>query len=161
VAFFERIIRPFIRICDYIAQAAVVVMMLLVVGNILLRIVWKPILGTYDLAGFIGAIIVAFAIAYCSLQKGHIQVEFLMERFSGRVQGIIGSVTGILSLGIFSLATWQCIVLANDMRRTGEVSMSAHISFYPYIYGVAFGCALLCLVILIDLIKSVVKAVRG
>jgi hypothetical protein len=47
------------------------------------------------------------------------------------------------------------------MRRAGEVSMTALFPFYPYIYGIAFGCALLCLVILADLIQSAVKAVKG
>jgi len=47
------------------------------------------------------------------------------------------------------------------MRRVGEVSMSAHISFYPYIYGVAYGCGLVSLVIIIDIIKSLVKAIKG
>jgi len=161
MVFFERMVRSLSQICDWIAQAAVVAMLSLVVGNILLRIVWKPILGTYDIAGFIGAILIGFAIAYCALEKGHIQVELLVARLPGRAQGIIGSITGILSMGIFSLVTWQCIVLANDMRRVGEVSMSAHISFYPYIYGIAFGCGLLCMVILIDLIKSLVKVIKG
>jgi len=161
MVFFERVVHSLSRICDRIAQAAVVAMLLLVVGNILLRIVWKPILGTYDIAGFIGAIVIAFAIAYCALQRGHIQVELLVARFPVRVQGIIDSITGILSLGIFSLITWQCTVLANHIRRVGEVSMSAHISYYPYIYGVAFGCGLLCVVILVDLIKSLIKVMKG
>jgi TRAP-type C4-dicarboxylate transport system permease small subunit len=161
MAFFERAVHAVAKICDRIAQAAVVAMLLLVVGNILLRIVWKPILGTYDLAGFIGAILIAFAIGYCALQRGHIQVELLVARLPERVQGIIDSITGILSLGIFSLITWQCNLLANHIRRVGEVSMSAHISYYPYIYGVAFGCGLLCMVILVDLIKSLVKVMKG
>jgi hypothetical protein len=65
-----------------------------------------------------------------------------------------------MSLGTFSLVTWQCVVYAIDMKRTGELSMTALLPFYPYLYGIAFGCALLCLVILADLIKSVSKAVK-
>jgi len=136
-------------------------MMLLVVGDITLRVIWQPIPGTYDVVGFIGAVLVAFAIAYCAVRGGHISVELVVSRLPKRVQWIISSITGILGLGIFALATWQCLVLAKDMRRVGEVSMSAHIPFYPYIYGVAFGCALLCLVILVDLGKSLAKVAKG
>jgi TRAP-type C4-dicarboxylate transport system permease small subunit len=139
----------------------VVAMMLLAISNMVLRVAWKPIVGTYDLVGFIGAIIVAFAIAYCALQKGHIEVEILVSRFPKRVQKFIGSITGILSLGIFALITWQCLAFGNDMRRVGELSMTAHLPFYPYIYGIAFGCALLCLVILFDLIGSLAEGVKG
>jgi TRAP-type C4-dicarboxylate transport system permease small subunit len=161
VAFFDRAVRLLSKFCDQIAQAGVFVMFLIVVFNILLRKVWKPIYGTYDYVCFIAAIMVAFALANCALQKGHIQVEMLVSQFSQRAQGVIGSITDILSLGIFSLITWQCIVLANDMRLAGETSMTALLPFYPYIYAIAFGCGLLCLVILVDLIKSLIKAVKG
>lgn len=159
--FFDRVVSLLSKLCDQIAQIGVFVMFLLIIGNILGRKVWKPIYGTYDYVCFIAAIVVAFALAYCALQKGHIQVEVLVARFSERAQGIIGSITNILSLGIFSLITWQCVVLANDMRRAGELSMTALVPFYPYIYAIAFGCALLCLVILADLIKSLVKVMKG
>ena len=161
MAFLDQFVRLLSKHCDRIAQFGVVAMMLLAVGNILLRMVWKPIFGTYDIIEFIGAILVAFAIAYCAVQRGHIQVELVVARFPQQVQGIIGSITGFLSLGIFALITWQCLVLASDMRRVGEVSMSALLPFYPYIYGVGFGIALLCLVILVDLMQSLVKAAKG
>lgn len=161
MAFFDRVVRLLSKFCDQIAQAGVFAMFLLIVGNVLLRKVWKPIYGTYDYVCFIAAIMVAFALANCAVERGHIQVELLVAQFSQRAQGIIGSLTGILSLGIFSLITWQCIVLANDMRLAGELSMTSLVPFYPYIYAVAFGCGLLCLVILVDLIKSLVKAVKG
>ena len=159
--YFNRIVNFFTKFCDWIAQAAVVAMLLLLIGNILGRKVWKPIYGTFDFVSFINTILVAFAIPYCALKKGHTQVELVLERFSQRVQGIIDGITGILSLGIFSLITWQCVVFAIDMKRSGELAMTTLLPFYPYIYGIAFGCALLCLVILADLIKSAAKAVRG
>jgi TRAP-type C4-dicarboxylate transport system permease small subunit len=158
---FNRIVDFFAKSCDRIAQVGVFVMLLLLVVDVLGRKLWKPIYGTYDYVSFINAILVAFSIPYCALKRGHTHVEAVVERFSERVQGIVGGITGIFSLGIFLLVTWQCIVLANDMRRAGEVSMTALVPFYPYIYGIAFGCALLCLVILADLIQSAVKAVKG
>jgi hypothetical protein len=39
--------------------------------------------------------------------------------------------------------------------------MTSLFPFHPYIYAVAFGCGLLSLVILVDLIKSLVQAVKG
>ncbi len=161
MAFFERVVRLLSKFCDQIAQAGVFALFLLIFGNILLRKIWKPLFGAYDYVCFLTAIVVAFALAHCAVERGHTQVELLITRFSQRVQGIIGSITGILSLGLFSLATWRCIALANDMRRMGELSMTALLPFHPYIYAVAFGCALLSLVILVDLIKSLVQAVKG
>ena len=157
----DRIVRLVSRFCDQIAQVGVFAMFLLVVGNIVLRLVWRPIFGTYDYVCFIAAIVVSFALANCAVQRGHTQVELLVSHLPQRAQGIIDSITGILSLGIFSLVTWQCIVLANEMRRAGEVTMTSLLPFHPYIYAMSFGCGLLCLVILVDLIKSIGKAVKG
>jgi hypothetical protein len=56
--------------------------------------------------------------------------------------------------------TWQCVVYAIDMKRAGELSMTTLLPFYPYVYGIAFGCGLLCLVILTHLIESVAKTVK-
>jgi TRAP-type C4-dicarboxylate transport system permease small subunit len=161
MAFFEKAVRLLTTYCDRIAQMGVMAMMTLAVVNIILRLVWKAIMGTYDYIEFIGAILVSFAIAYCALQKGHIQVELIVSRFPRRVQGVIGTITGLLSLGIFSLITWQSLIFAGDMRRSGDVSMTMLLPFYPYIYGLAFGTGLLCLVVLTELIKDLTKAVKG
>jgi TRAP-type C4-dicarboxylate transport system permease small subunit len=161
VAFFERFVNILTKYCDRIAQAAVMAMMLLVAGDITLRVMWRPIPGTYDVVGFIGAVLVSFSIAYCAVKKGHIFVELVVARFPQRAQAIVDIFTGVLSLAIFALITWQCLILAKDMWKVGQVSMSALIPFYPYIYGVAFGCALLCLVILVDLGRSLTEAVKG
>ena len=136
-------------------------MMLLAVMNIILRFVWEALPGSYDYMEFIGATLVSFAIAYCAVKRGHIEVEMLVERLPQRVQGFIGVFTGILSLGIFSIITWQLILFGNDMRRQGETSMTALLPFYPYIYGLALGVGLLCLVILAQLARQFEKAAKG
>ncbi|MBA7659080.1 hypothetical protein ES703_67044 [subsurface metagenome] len=82
-----------------------------------------------------------------------------MQRFSERVQAIIGSITGILGVGIFAIVSWQSWVYGTDMWRMGERSMSVYIPLHPFAYGVSFGCAVLCVVVLVDLIKSLAKAV--
>ena len=158
---FDRLVRLLSKFCDQISQVGLFAMFLLIFINILLRKFWKPIFAAYDYTCFLSAIVVAFAMAHCAVQRGHTQVDLLVTRLSQRAQGIIGSITGILSLGFFFLVTWQCIALANDMRRSGEVTMTSLYPFHPYIYAVAFGCALLSLVILADFIKSLVKAVKG
>jgi TRAP-type C4-dicarboxylate transport system permease small subunit len=159
MAYFERVIHALTRVCNGLAQCAAVAMMLIVVGNIVSRIIWRPIYFTYDVVMILGSIVVAFALGYCAIQRGHIAVEIVMERFSQRVQAIVDSITGILGVGIFAIVAWQCLVYGTDMRRCGEVSMSVYIPLYPFIYGVGFGCALLCLVTLVDLIKALDKAV--
>jgi TRAP-type C4-dicarboxylate transport system permease small subunit len=159
MAYFERVIHSLTRVCNRLAQCAAVAMMLIVVANIVSRILWRPIYGTYDVVMILGSIVVAFALGNCAVQRGHIAVDIVMDRFPQRVQAIVDSITGILGVGIFAIVAWQCWVYGTDMRRCGEVSMSVYIPLHPFIYGVSFGCALLCMVILVDLIKALTKAV--
>ena len=152
---FERLIILLSRWCDRIAQGAVVAMMLLLGANIVFRVFGKSILGTYDWTGLIGTILIALALGYCGIQRGHVRVEFIMMFFPKRVQAVVDAAIGILSLGLFGLAAWQSVVLGNEMWVTNDVSMTVQTPFYPFVFAIAFGCALLWLVILVDTIKLV------
>lgn len=156
----ENFTRSLCRWCDRIAQGAVVAMMLLVGGSIVVRAFGKSVLGAYDWTGLIGTLLIAFALGYCGVEKRHVRVEFVLARFPQRIQAIGDSLTGILSLGFFALAVWQSVAMGNEMRLKGDVSMTVQTAFYPFVYAIAFGCALLWLVILIDTIKSLQKVVE-
>jgi len=160
MAKFELIINLLSKYCDWIARAAVMAMMLLVVANIVGRPIGLSIFGTLDYVGFINAVLVAFALAYCAIHKAHIQVEMLMQRFPKRTQATVDIVTNILSLGIFIVITWQCFLLAIDKLVGNEVSITALVPFHYYIFAMTFGIALLFFVILINLIKSVLTVVK-
>lgn len=160
IASFEKSVVFLSKWSDRISQMGVMAMMLVTIANILGRMFWRPLYGTFDYVSFFSVTIVAFALAYCAVQKGHISVDLVMARLPRRAQGIIGCFTNILSLGIFIIVIWQCIVLAERMIRLRQVTMTALLPFYPFIYVIAFGCFLLCLVILVELIKSLDKVVK-
>ncbi len=143
---------------NYLACMAVVIMMLLTCADVILRLFSHPILGTYELVGFLGAVVISFALAYTSLEKGHIAVELLVDRLPKRLQAFINAVNGLISVVLFSLITWQSFVYAGDLRGSGEVSLTLQIPTYPFVYGISVGCGLLCLVLLTDAIRSFGKA---
>lgn len=156
-----RIVHRLSDALDRVAQAGVLLMMLLAAGNVLLRSVGRPIVGTYDYVSFAGAMVATLALARCGLQKGHIEVELFVTRLPVRVQRAIAILTGLLSLATFILVTWQLVRLAGSLRLRGELSMTSLLPFYPYVFGMAVGTALLCLVLLLELLKSCTKGARG
>jgi TRAP-type C4-dicarboxylate transport system permease small subunit len=156
---FEAIVQSLSRVCDRIARGAVVAMMLVVVANIVLRALWRPIYFTFDVVMLLCSVVVAFALGYCAIQGGHVYVELFVQRFPPRAQAIIDSITGILGFSLFVMIAWQCWVYGTDIWRSGEVSMSVRLPLYPFMYGVGLGCAVLSLVVLVDLIKSLTKVV--
>jgi TRAP-type mannitol/chloroaromatic compound transport system permease small subunit len=89
------------------------------------------------------------------IQKGHIRIEVIISRYSRRVQAAVDTLTGALSIGVCALVVWQACLVATDMLRSGEVSPTLGIPFYPFVYGIAFSCVFLGLIFLSDLLDSI------
>jgi len=139
---------------NYIACLAVVVMMLLSCADVALRLIGAPIPGAYEMVGLIGALIVSFSLAYTSMQRGHVAVEFIFERFPPRVQFMIDAGGNLLGAFLFALIAWQSLVYGLDLRRSGEVSLTLQMPLHPFLFGIAAGCTLLTLALLLDAIRS-------
>jgi TRAP-type C4-dicarboxylate transport system permease small subunit len=128
-------------------------MILLTCSNIFLRLVWMPVRGTYELMGYAGAVVTAFAIGYTQMKKGHIAVDILVKCFSKKTQKYISCINSAICLIFFSLAGWQIVKIGTNLLQTGETSETLRIVYYPFTYGVAFGCLVLALVMLVDFLK--------
>ena len=155
--FLERISNELARLLYWMAGTAIVVMMVLTCGDVVLRFFRKPIPGTYELVCFLGAVAVAFAMAHTTVQKGHVAVSLLVRLFPERIQGLIGSITSTFGFIFFALVAWQSVLYGNDLHATGEVSLTLQLPFYPFVYGVGFSAVAVCLVLLTDLFKSLMK----
>ena len=136
-------------------------MMLLSCADVFLRLVSSPIPGTYEMVGLLGAVIIAFAMAYTSLQRGHVAVEMIYEKLPPRTQIVIDSAGSLIGAALFGMIAWQSAVYGIDLRQSGEVSLTLQMPLYPIVYGIAFGCGLLALVLLMDLIKSFKKGLSS
>jgi TRAP-type C4-dicarboxylate transport system permease small subunit len=145
---------------NYAACIAIVVMMLLSCADVAMRFFGFPIPGAYELVGFIGALIVSFSLAYTSLQRGHVAVEFFYEKLTLRMQSIVDAAGNLAGMALFSLVAWQSLIYAIDLRRSGEVSATLQLPLHPFVYGIAAGCALLTLALLVDFIRSLRRSLN-
>jgi TRAP-type C4-dicarboxylate transport system permease small subunit len=136
----------------FVAGTFMVAMILITCLNIFSRIVWVPVKGTFELMGFFGAVVTAFALGYTQAKKAHISVDILVNRFPKRVQKILNGINSVICLIFFALAGWQIAKLGNTLRTSGEVTETLRIIYYPFTYGVALGCFLLSLVLLVELV---------
>ncbi|MEW5899482.1 MAG: TRAP transporter small permease, partial [Bacillota bacterium] len=102
-----RFVTKLSQILDRIAGWALVATMVLVVGNIILRLFKRPIEGTYEWVGFLTTLVIGLAVAYCAVHNGHIAITFLTERLSPRVQAGIDLAVGLISLAFLLLVSWQ------------------------------------------------------
>jgi len=138
-----------------IGGVALVVMMGIACGNMFLRALWVPIKGTYELVGFLGAVVTSFALGYTQSRKGHIAVDILFNRYPKRLQDFMEAFNALLNAFFFGIIAWQVGKWATAVWKAGEVSETLRIPFYPFTYGVAFGCGVLALVLLVDFLRAV------
>jgi TRAP-type C4-dicarboxylate transport system permease small subunit len=149
----EKISRILNRTVVLIAGAFMVAMILITCANIFLRIVWMPIKGTFELMGFFGAVATALVLGHTQLKKAHISVDILVNGLSPRIRTVFNGVNYLICMIFFAVLGWQISRLATTLWKTGEVTETLRIVYYPFTYGVALGCFLLALVLLVDLLK--------
>jgi TRAP-type C4-dicarboxylate transport system permease small subunit len=142
------------RVLIYIGSVFLVGMLVLTCANIILRWIWVPIGGTFELMGFFGAIVTASALGYTQIKGGHISVNVLINTFSEKSRKILKIVNAAVCMIFFSIASWQIAKLATRIWYTGEVTETLRIAYHPFIYGTAIGFAVLSLVFFADLIKT-------
>lgn len=139
---------------NWIAAAAVVFIMLLTVADVIGRVFNRPVPGTYELVSFVGALIISFALPYTSIEKGHIAVDFLMQKMPYRVRVTVNVLNALISMALFVLISWQSAVYGHNLKTSGEVSATLQLPVYPFLYGISLGCAMLALVLFIEFVSQ-------
>jgi len=141
------------RVFNVIAGISLTFLMLLTVMDVILRALKRPIVGTYELVAFSGAVVIGFSVPLTSWLRGHIFVDFFILRFSQKVRNIFNITTRCLVIVLFFLIGWNLIKYGMDLQKSGEVSLTLQMPFYPVAYGVAVCCFVQCLVLICDVIK--------
>ena len=148
------------RKLNYISGIALTLMMCLVFFNVILRLVWRPVLGTYEFTALLASITISFGLAHCAAQKGHVAISLFSDKFPRRVQGICEAIVGAIGTCLFSVLAWQSVIYAGVIRRSGEVSFTTEVPFWPFIFGIAFGFLMLAIVNFIDFLNSFKKVAK-
>ena len=149
----DRISRVLNKVLVWTAGIFLMSMILLTCSNIFLRLVWTPIRGTFELMGFFGAIVTAFALGYTQINRGHIGIDVVVSLFSAKTRRILRGINYFICMIFFALAGWQIAKYATTLWQTGEITETLRIIYYPFTFGVSLGCIVLVLVLLVDLLK--------
>jgi len=155
--FLDKVTRIMSQILLVIAGGFLGIMIILTCANIFFRAIWFPIVGTFELIGYFTAIVTAFALGYTQIKRGHIAVDILVLRFSEKTQRILNAINNLFCMIFFALVSWQIAKYATILLKTGEVTETLRIVYYPFTYGVSLGCAVLSLVFLTNFLQSILQ----
>jgi TRAP-type C4-dicarboxylate transport system permease small subunit len=142
------------RLLYVVAGVALAGSMFLTVADVSLRTLKRPIVGTYELVGLLGALVVGFAIPQTSRLHGNVLMDFVTGKLSAGIQRVLHVITRILATGLFAIIGWNMVNLGNDLRRVGEVTPTLQLPTYPVAYAIALCCLVECFVLLVDMIEK-------
>jgi TRAP-type C4-dicarboxylate transport system permease small subunit len=149
----ERISRILNRIFAAAGGASLVCLTGLAAANMICRAVYRPVPGSYELVGFICAVGVAFGLGYTQLHKGHVVVSIITERFSPEVNRALDALNHLVGAAFFGLVSWQTFAWGMEIAKSGELSETLKIPYYPVIFGVALGFAVYALTLLLEFVQ--------
>lgn len=140
---------------DILAGICLTAVMILIVGNILLRqLLNMPVLGAYEMVGYLTAIGISFALASCALQKGHISLDFVVDKLPGKLRRGAVVIVNALSFCFWILSSWHLIKYGQNLMATGIVSPTAQVPVYLVAFLSSVGFLGLSLVSLERLLYS-------
>ena len=146
-------IRGITRFLNIIAGISLTFLMLLTISDVILRFFRRPIVGTYELVAFAGAVVIGFSLPLTSWLRAHIFVDFAILKFPRNIRDVFNIITRCMVIVLFVLIGWNLLKYGLDLQRSGEVSPTLHIPFYPVAYGIGICCFIQCLVMICDIVK--------
>jgi TRAP-type C4-dicarboxylate transport system permease small subunit len=80
-------------------------------------------------------------------------VDILVERLPQKGKMGLHVTTRGLAIALFSMTGWNLIKMGTDLLKSGEVSPTLQVPFYPVVYAIGVCCFIQCLVLLADILK--------
>ena len=151
---FFKTVRQCAENANWISAVILLGMMLLTSADVVLRFFQHPIPGTYEIIGMLSSAVISFSLGYTSVARGHIAVDLLVKKLSRGKQQLVETLNAIAATVLFAVVTWQAMCHGVVLMQTGEVSLTVKLPLYPFAFGVAAGCALLCIVLISDLVRA-------
>lgn len=146
---------------SYFAGLALLAIMVVTVANVILRIPSSPLKGSVEISSMLFVIVFAFSVGLVTIKNDHVEVDLITRLMPLRVQNILRAIMTILGAGLWILIAWRTLVYGIDQYQIGEYNpVLYNMRVAPWRFALAFGLAILCLALFIQLVRSVVKAVK-
>jgi TRAP-type C4-dicarboxylate transport system permease small subunit len=150
---FQRNIYLLSRAMEVIAGVFLVFMMTLTTCDVVLRTFGRPIIGTYEMVGLSGGIVIGFSVPITSWLRGQIYVDFFYQKFSSTFKKGLHVSTRILGILLFLVTGINLMIMATQMLRAGEVTLTLQMPFYPICYGIGLAFLVQVVVLVTDVMK--------
>ncbi len=146
---------------EWVGVAALFLMMIVTTVDVIgAKIFLMPVFGALDVMAIAQLVAMSFAVSTALILGRHVQVEFFVMLLPERAASFVDCIVNFLGIVLFVLIVWRLCVFAYDLNIDGEVSSTARIPFYPFVFGSAIACIPVCLVYFCMFIDSIQKVIK-
>jgi TRAP-type C4-dicarboxylate transport system permease small subunit len=151
-----------VKLVFVIASVGLLITMATVVLNVGGRGLFSsPLLGTVEIVGMAGLLLIPFALVITERNRAHIVVKMLVSRFSQRLQSLFTIFTFVLSLGAVALLVWGGVLqIWDSMIRPDMVTPVLRVPKAPLVSVLVVGCLFLFGYLLKHLIEELVRVIK-
>jgi TRAP-type C4-dicarboxylate transport system permease small subunit len=137
-----------------IAGVALAGLILIATADVVLQAAGSSLLGSQELVGLLGAVVVACALGQTQYRKDHVPVDLITRTFSKRVNHLLDVFKYSLKLVFAVLLTWYIGKYAWQLRESGELSETLKLPFYWVVLVVAAGFLVLAITVVLDIVRT-------
>ena len=136
------LIRPLARALHWAGAVALASMMFLTVADVVLRSFRQPIVGTYELVGFLGALAIGFSLPQTSLDRGQVLMDFLARHLRPGPGRVLQVLTRAVGVGLFAVLAWNLAAMGFALGAGGGVAPLLTLPLWLLAFAIALACAL-------------------
>jgi TRAP-type C4-dicarboxylate transport system permease small subunit len=148
------------KISLLLAVISLLTMMSLVTANVIMRGFFSaPILGTVEIVGLAGVLLISFAISFTEKEKAHVTVLIMVGRLPKHIQSIFKLVALFICMLVDVLLFWAGALQLWEALTTPEtMTYVLHIPLAPFFFVWLFGCVVFFIFLLENFIEEIMRA---
>jgi TRAP-type mannitol/chloroaromatic compound transport system permease small subunit len=153
---FNRWLKAVTKFFCYISAFMVIIMSLVTTYGVLRRYLFNsPDNNAYLTICIVTLFFAVFSWAEIQRQKKHIVVDYFSHRFSRKIRDIleyvVAPVLGLLFCGVLTWKNWSSAVFSFEISEHTTTAIALPV--YPLKLVITFGCIMICLVLLTQMIN--------
>jgi TRAP-type C4-dicarboxylate transport system permease small subunit len=146
----------------YLGTIALLAMMLLTTADVVGRYFFNsPILGALEVTEFLVLILIFSFLAHTQAKKSHVAVDLFFDLLPRSLRSVIDFINHLVCLAFMGLIAYMGIHRALEIKEFGEATNNLGIVKFPFAFFVVFGCAVMCIEYLRDIIGLLTRKEKG
>lgn len=161
MAEFERYLQRFSEWLNRIGMAGLFVMAIVTIVDVIgSKVFTRPLFGSDEILGASQVIAISSGFAFTQILHGHTEVDFFANRMGRAIESFIRVFAPFAGIVLFIVLSWNLYGYGASLRAAGEVTSSARLPLYPFVFYMAFCFTVTSFVLLTELIHALLKTGR-